>query len=193
MGDTAQETSHCNNSEIQNNNCSTSLLHTGVAHRKKHYPIGLWRRGAIWQFRKRVPHDVMTMFGHAVVSVSLKTADYRLAVKLAVKVTYEWDLVFDQLRANRAADIAATVAISVPIVPNPVVQNVANVAEPFQPLVIFGGQRQQHQHQRSITIKELYQRYMADPAIARSPKTLIAYQSIYARVLGFYTDYTHYS
>jgi len=85
-GDTISQSTHCNNTTNRDVECSTSLLHKPVAHRGKRYPIGLFRRGTVWQFRKRVPNDVISMFGRKFVSQSLKTSDYRLAVKVAVRV-----------------------------------------------------------------------------------------------------------
>jgi hypothetical protein len=85
-GDTISQSTHWNNTTNRDVECSTSLLHKPVAHRGKRYPIGLFRRGTVWQFRKRVPNDVISMFGRKFVSQSLKTSDYRLAVKVAVRV-----------------------------------------------------------------------------------------------------------
>ena len=189
-GDTISQSTRWNDTTNRDVGCSTSLSHKPVAHRGKRYPIGLFRRGTVWQFRKRVPHDVISMFGRKFVSQSLKTSDYRLAVKVAVRVSYEWDLAFDHLRNSRTADLTAMATLTVPTVATPIASSVAKAAEPSQPLVIFGSQRQQQPAKRCITIKELHERYMADPAISRSPKTLIAYQSIYARVLGLMDENT---
>ena len=190
IDDAKHALTHDNRSRIHDGEWVTNVGHITGSHRAKRYPIGLFRRGTVWQFRKRVPNDVISMFGRKFIKQSLKTGDYRLAARLAVKLAYEWEIMFEQLRANRAADIAAIATITVPKVPDPIASSVAKAAEPVQPLVVFGGIRHGQPNKRSITIKELHERYMADPSIARSPKTLIAYQSIYARVLGLMDENT---
>jgi len=77
---------HGNHSTNQNEKWVTDAGHITGSHRKKHRVLGIFRRGTVWQFKRRVPNDVVDIFGREFVKQSLKTSDYRLAVKVAVRV-----------------------------------------------------------------------------------------------------------
>ena len=59
---------------------------TEVYHRR--FP-GVWRRGSIYQFRMRVPHDVRESVGRSHLSRSLKTDSLTVANRLAAQCSLE--------------------------------------------------------------------------------------------------------
>ena len=82
--ETISQLSHCDNSSNRVHECHANLPRKPATHRAKRYPNCLWRRGTVWQFRKRVPNDVVNVFKRVEIYQSLKTSDYRLAVMLSV-------------------------------------------------------------------------------------------------------------
>ena len=80
--------------------------HTTLSHRprtrrsQRRRPTGLWLRGAVWQFRVRVPQDVRSKIGKSEMSKSLGTSNYRDAIGQARKVACEIEVMFDQVRSG---------------------------------------------------------------------------------------------
>lgn len=148
-----------------------------------HIP-GLWRRGNIWQYRCRVPHDVASRINRNIVSYSLNTADYSTATTRCRTVAYNLEQYFLDIRIGHLNAIPTTpnvwhksVAHCGTIKAPPhldtdglrtliqtVVEEVLSVSAPKKP---------------SITLDDLYHRYMDDPARSRSKKTIMTYQSVY--------------
>ncbi len=179
-------------------NCRTNLPHKRVAHGRKHRSTGIWLRGAVWQYRVRVPSSIVQAFGKGWVSVSLKTSDYRVAVQRARRAAFEIETSFDAVRHGREAIVSPsldyTVASSGSLhsapdiritgdmctagtlrsenrttLPSPRSDSLeAVVAKPTNP---------------TITIRQLYERYLDDPGVVRSAKTRLAYETVYRRLM----------
>ena len=77
--------------------CRTSLS-------PKRRPTGLWLRGAIWQFRTRVPADLQAVLGRTHVSRSLRTGSYPDAIRAARRVAFEIEQEFDSVRGGIGSD-----------------------------------------------------------------------------------------
>jgi hypothetical protein len=58
----------------------------------------MWRRGAIYQFRIRVPNDLQAIMGRTHLSRSLKTDQLTLANRLAARCALEAAATFDRAR-----------------------------------------------------------------------------------------------
>jgi integrase len=65
--------------------------------------FGVWRRGLIYQFRVRVPHDVRAVIGRTHISRSLKTDSLTVANRLAAQCALEATATFN--RARQAATV----------------------------------------------------------------------------------------
>jgi hypothetical protein len=77
--------------------CRTSLS-------PKRRPTGLWLRGAIWQFRTRVPADLQAVLGRTHVNRSLRTGSYPDAIRAARRVAFEIEQEFDSVRGGIGSD-----------------------------------------------------------------------------------------
>lgn len=60
---------------------------------------GLWQRGAIHQYRTRVPADLVTLMGTSRISHSLKTASLTVARRLAKTMAFEIEQPCEVVRA----------------------------------------------------------------------------------------------
>ncbi|WP_443026123.1 MULTISPECIES: DUF6538 domain-containing protein [unclassified Sphingomonas] len=70
---------------------------TRVSHR---WPSGVWRRGAMFQYRVRVPSDLRQVIGSSHISRSLGTASLTVARRLAKVVAFQIDERFDAARKS---------------------------------------------------------------------------------------------
>jgi hypothetical protein len=72
--------------------CSTSVSH------RRH--VGLWRRGAIYQYRVRVPADLRPLVGTSHINRSLGTASFTVAIRSVRTMAYDVERQFDTIRTN---------------------------------------------------------------------------------------------
>ncbi|GGF76951.1 hypothetical protein GCM10011332_33650 [Terasakiella brassicae] len=144
----------------------------------------LYRRGNIWRYRRRVPHDIQDNIGRKEFLKSLNTADYSTAVRRYRTVCNEVEQIITEARGVVLNDNSGWSTLihksdtHDPQIKAPplsdvdglrtliktVVEEVLEVHTPKKP---------------SITLDDLYQRYMDDPARNRSKKTVMTYQSVY--------------
>ena len=75
---------------------------------------GLKQRGARWYLRRRVPADLVTLWGSAEVNRALGTSDYKVARALLPKVWSDIDDEFAALRASPAS-VLTEAATSAPV------------------------------------------------------------------------------
>jgi len=68
--------------------------------------LGLWLRGAVWQFRTRVPADLQAVLGRTHINRSLRTSNYPDAIRAARKVAFEIEGLFDAARGGTGSDPA---------------------------------------------------------------------------------------
>lgn len=145
--------SYSNDDVIVDPQCSTR-----VSHRR---PIGLWRRGAVYQYRVRVPHDLVPLIGKTHFSRSLKTAARNEALRALRKVAFEIELEFDGIRVGAGHN--QTVTATKTMQRGPVEQTmVPKVTGP--------------------TLKQTIDGYMSDPTRSQSPKSQAVYRSTYATI-----------
>ncbi len=142
-----------NQRRIQPRNCNTA-----VSHKR---PSGLWRRGAVYQYRVRVPGDLVTLFGKTHFSRSLKTAARVEALRAARKMAFEIELDFDRARISEGQPEVpmAEPTIQLETVKLTIASNV-------------GGP----------TLQQAIDGYMTDPTRSRSPKSQAVYRTTYATI-----------
>lgn len=145
---------------------------------------GLFRRGDIWHYRRWVPLNLRDRVGRTEITKSLHTADYSTAKRRYRTIHDNADQLLEQaLHGHLNGDYDctsllqdfATVELQFKAPPSSdvdglrtliktVVEEVLEVHAPRKP---------------SITLDDLYRRYMDDPARNRSRKTVMTYQSVY--------------
>lgn len=69
-------------------------------------PTGLWLRGAVWQFRTRVPADIQAVLGRTHINRSLRTSSYPDAIRAARRVALEIEGMFEAARGGTGSDPA---------------------------------------------------------------------------------------
>ncbi|WP_420801831.1 DUF6538 domain-containing protein [Sphingobium bisphenolivorans] len=121
-------------------------------------PQGLWRRGATYQYRVRVPHDLVGLVGLVRINRSLKTTSFHDALRAARRVAYEIELEFEQARrGERTSGVVGehtrTVHLSIVsvIAPEPACR----------------------------TLKDAIDGYMADPTRSRTAKSEAVYRKTF--------------
>ncbi len=158
----------------------------------------LFRRGVIWHYRRRVPSSIRSVIGLTEITKSLHTVDYSTALDRYQTVSATVEQTFNQYRhgdcndhgfaADTVLHKTATHATQIKAPPSfdqdglrtlikTVVEEVVGQALPVK--------------KPSITLSELYRRYMDDPARQRSKKTVMTYESVFkvlVEVLGSEKD-----
>ncbi len=146
----------------------------------------LFRRGVIWHYRRRVPSSIRSVIGLTEITKSLHTVDYSTALDRYQTVSATVEQTFNQYRhgdcndhgfaADTVLHKTATHATQIKAPPSfdqdglrtlikTVVEEVVGQALPVK--------------KPSITLSELYRRYMDDPARQRSKKTVMTYESVF--------------
>jgi len=128
--------------------------------------LGLWRRGAVYQYRVRIPRELVPLFGKTHLNRSLKTAARPEAVRAVRKVAHEIELAFEQARAD---DEHTEYATSIPAIAQPTRLN--ELADKV------AGQ----------TLQQAIDGYMSDPTRSLSTKSAAVYRTTYktiAEILG---------
>ncbi|WP_167730158.1 site-specific integrase [Terasakiella sp. SH-1] len=153
----------------------------------------LYRRGNIWRYRRRVPHDIQDNIGRKEFLKSLNTADYSTAVRRYRTVCNNVEQIIAEARGVVLNDTTERYTVihksdtHEPQIKAPptsdddglrtliqtVVEEVLSVSAPRKP---------------SLTLDELYHRYMDDPARSRSRKTIMTYQSVYNVLMEIFGD-----
>ncbi|WP_135074861.1 DUF6538 domain-containing protein [Terasakiella sp. SH-1] len=141
---------------------------------------GLHRRGDIWHYRRWVPLHLRERVGRTEITKSLHTADYSTAKQRYRTVIDHVDQLLQQASEQRLNDDYDCSGL---------LQEFATVKAP--PTSDQDGLRtliktvveevlEKHSPKKpSITLDDLYHRYMDDPARQRSRKTVMTYQSVY--------------
>ena len=84
--------SHCLSAGFSGIRCGTGVYHKRLS--------GIWRRGAIYQLRIRVPADIVTIVGKTHINRTLGTASYRDALKRCRLLTSEIVDAFESWRTG---------------------------------------------------------------------------------------------
>lgn len=114
---------------------------------------GLWRRGGVYQYRVRVPADLIGVLGTERINRTLGTASYRDALAKARIAALELELRFQCARDGVAAP-GEIVTPSVATLPAVAVPRVG------------------------VTLTDAWNRYLNDPASSRSEKSALAYSTV---------------
>ncbi|WP_353960765.1 DUF6538 domain-containing protein [uncultured Novosphingobium sp.] len=150
--------SSSNSKIIQRSQYSTALSHKR--------PLGLWRRGAVYQYRVRVPLDLVTVVGRTHLNRSLKTARREEALRAVRKVAFEVESEFQRAR-DRDVQTPALIA-KCAIQQETVTLTISPKAD-------------------GRTLRQAINGYMADPTRSRSLKSQAVYHVTYnaiAEILG---------
>ena len=125
---------------------------------------GLSVRGSVYQFRVRVPIDLRDAFKSSHVKRSLRTDSRSLAVRLSRKAAFEIDSIFEQKRQEIG------VAHDERLLPRPIVaaSEISTVAQRFELASSLVS---------SLTLSEVYERYLQDPTKSRSDRTMMAHRT----------------
>jgi hypothetical protein len=91
-----------NHIQKQSSDCYTVVLHSRHA--------GLWRSGAVYQYRVRVPHPLVTVLGKREINRSLKTTSFSDAVRTVRKIAFEIETYFSEVH-----DLQSTCGATVPM------------------------------------------------------------------------------
>ncbi|WP_152639801.1 DUF6538 domain-containing protein [Sphingobium bisphenolivorans] len=134
-----------------------------MSHRRH---CGLWRRGAVYQYRVRVPVDLIDRIGRTHINRSLKTASFSVATRLIRKVAFEIEAYFDQTSVIEGGTVLPTVEPRTERIVSPIVPDIA----PSVPA--------------ALTLAEISERYLNDPTSARTAKSEMIYRTTYATILG---------
>ncbi len=132
--------------------CSTRVSHNRYT--------GMWLRGAIYQYRVRVPADLRAVVGTTHVSRSLRTASLTVARRLAKIAAYDMEQRFEAARAARQWPLNDSLRTEV-------------ATEPRVGCAPFS---------RHITFGKATELYLTDPTISRSPKSQIVYRTTFATI-----------
>ena len=145
---------------------------------------GLWRRGNVWQYRRRIPSDVARHIGRRIVSYSLNTADYSTAISRCQIASHHLEECFQNVRNGCSEALPTTIDVW-----HKTVAHCGTIKAPpssdqdgLRTLIKTVVEEVLEKHspkKSSITLDDLYHRYMDDPARSRSKKTVMTYQSVY--------------
>ena len=153
-----------NNSIKSKSACSTTPTHNLRVR-------GLWRRGATYQFRVRVPADLMPVMGCSHLNRSLRTDSRSLAIRLSRKAAFEIEALFESVRrgAGKMFDerlLSMGQDQSFPVVGIPECSPPSKSVGRLKPVV------------KSIKkLTEIYDLYLADPTKKRSKRTMLAHHT----------------
>ena len=102
-----------------------------MSHRRR--STGLWLRGTVYQYRVRVPVELRQRLGRSHVNRSLRTSSYAEAIRMARRVAFEIEGMFDATRRGVESDpvnAACDRACSSPLAPSVTADTVLPVTGP---------------------------------------------------------------
>ncbi|MGQ9368763.1 DUF6538 domain-containing protein [Azospirillum sp. ST 5-10] len=171
----------------------------------KRRSTGLWLRGAVWQFRTRVPADLQAVLGRTHVNRSLRTSSYPDAIRAARRVAFEIEGLFDAARGGTGSDPAhaacdracrpppAPSVTANTVLPKPTGPAIhielkllaSRIAEKLQAAQQVAGEAAvpAAEPAKAKTIQQVYDAYMADPGVIRSGKTILAYETVFGLLI----------
>ena len=142
--------------------CSTRVSHRGFS--------GLWRRGAVYQYRVRVPANLRQIIGATHLNRSLRTASFPVASRLVRTMAYEIERHFENVLG--AMDVEGSASAKNSTSP-------AAVAAVVRP-----GKFEPGNLPLPVTAAEACERYLGDPASRRTAKSLHLYRTTFATILA---------
>lgn len=158
----------------------------------------LFRRGTIWHYRRRVPSSIRSQIGLTEITKSLHTADYSTALDRYQTVSATVEQTFNQHRQEDGYDhdfsvdtVLHKTATHATQIKAPPAYDQDGLLTLIKTVVEEVVGRTMPMKKPSITLSELYRRYMDDPARQRSKKTIMTYESVFkvlVEVLGSEKD-----
>jgi uncharacterized protein DUF6538 len=157
----------------------------------------LYRRGNIWRFRRRVPRDIQNEVGRKEFLKSLNTADYQTAVRRYRTVCNDVEEIIAEARGVVLNDTSGWSTLihksdtHDPQIKAPPRYDQDGLKTLIKTVVEEVVGQTVPAKKPSITLSELYRRYMDDPARSRSKKTIMTYESVFkvlVEVLGSERD-----
>ncbi|CAO3448881.1 Integrase [Azospirillum largimobile] len=171
----------------------------------KRRPTGLWLRGAVWQFRTRVPADIQAVLGRTHINRSLRISNYPDAIRAARRVAFEIEDMFDAVRGGTGSDPAhaacdracrpppAPSVTANTVLPEPtgpaihidldlLASRIAEKLQAAQPVAAEAA-LPAVEPAKGKTIQQVYDAYMADPGVIRSGKTVLAYETVFGLLI----------
>jgi hypothetical protein len=134
-----------NRSRNEGGGCRTQVSHRSLS--------GVWRRGAMYQYRVRVPADLRQVIGSSHINRSLGTASLAVARRSAKVMAYQIDRSFEEARNSGAW----------------------NAASALPPLHVAEVAASSTTADHGLTLGIVVERYLTDATISRSPKSQIVY------------------
>lgn len=164
---------------------------------------GLWIRGRTSQYRVRVPVQIQSVIGRREVNRSLRTTDYRRAVTQARHTSSEIQRLFDEAEARIVVEgsialvangsdwqgVSASKTENAPVIINTPLsemgldQLAVRVVARIE--AIAPGEQERGDPTTLISVGQVFDEFMNDPGATRTPKTVLAYQSVQRMLLKF--------
>jgi integrase len=135
--------------------------YTQVSHRR---PIGIWRRGAVYQYRVRVPRELNPLVGRTHINRSLGTTSITIARRLARSVAFGIE---EQFEVARTTGVWLATQY---------------IVHPGASKAVDGCQLPSSDRS-PITIAELCERYLVDPTMQRTPKSAVVYRTTFRTII----------
>ena len=148
-----------NHLQKQSSDCYTVVLHS------RH--LGLWRRGAVYQYRVRVPHSLVTVLGKREINRSLKTTSFSDAVRTVRKIAFEIETYFSEVH-----DLQSTCDATVPMTSDRDRSISIGVQVPAS-----------RPASATINLRTVCDLFLADPTSARTTKSTLIYRTTYAAII----------
>ncbi len=148
----------------------------------------LHRCGDIWHYRRRVPDKLRSIIGKTEIWKSLYTKDYSTALKRHQTVSGDVAIMLDKLSQQHTdgaydGDFNRDILLHKTSTQNGEFQAPPHIGDDgLRTLIKTVVEEVMEVHtprKPSITLDDLYHRYMDDPARSRSKKTIMTYQSVY--------------
>ncbi|CUW37261.1 protein of unknown function [Magnetospirillum sp. XM-1] len=92
-------------SVFRGNDCHITASHNGSTKPRRRRLTGLWLRGSVWQYRVAVPTDLRPKLARSDLNRSLGTSNYYDAVRMARKVAFQVECLFDQVRSGEQVQV----------------------------------------------------------------------------------------
>jgi integrase len=129
--------------------------------------VGLWRRGAVYQYRVRVPRTLVGVLGKREINRSLKTTSFNDAVRAVRKVAFDIETFFSGVHEGQSAAAGSVPSIgtrerfSSPEFPVPAS---SSTSEP-------------------VSLRAVCDLFLSDPTSSRTQKSALIYRSTFAAIV----------
>ena len=133
-----------------------------VSHKRR---CGLWRRGAVYQYRVRVPADLKSLVGATHINRSLRTTSFTVASRLVRTMAYEIEKSFEALKGG-----------------GPIAVGPPSFARTGGPIAGFSKGLLLPIANGAPSLSQVAERYLNDPSSQRTSKSLMIYRTTFEAV-----------